>query len=250
MSSPSDDLPLTAPVAAAAGRPAAVKKPAQVHRVPRWQLIVLWPLAMLVRLWNATLRIQASPAAEAIFVRHDTPIVVALWHNRLFIIGDLGRRYRPDWPLHALISASKDGAWAVAFFELLGLNAVRGSSSNFGREAIYALTDVLRRGGDIGLTPDGPRGPRYAVKPGATLVARRAHAPILVFGAAFEAAWKLRGWDAFRLPKPFSRVRLHGRYIEADDLESGEAGAEQLREALLALNPDVEIDPTRLECVV
>lgn len=216
------------------------KPPAPIHRVRGWQRVVLWPLAMTVRLWNSTLRFQACPETEAMFVRHDTPVVVALWHNRLFIIADLARRYRPEWPLHALISASRDGGWLTAFFELLGLGVVRGSSSNYGREAVHALTDVLRRGGDIGLTPDGPRGPRYTVKPGATLVARRAGAPIMVFGATFEAAWVVRSWDAFRLPKPFSRVCLHARRIEADELQNGNAGADQLRLALMAINPDAE----------
>lgn len=240
MSSQSADLPSAA----------KSRRVAPIHRVQGWRRATLWPLAMLVRLWNATLRFQASPEAELMFVRHDTPIVVALWHNRLFIIADLARRYRPDWPLHALISASKDGGWLTAFFELLGLGVVRGSSSNYGREAVHALTEVLRQGRDIGLTPDGPRGPRYTVKPGATLVARRAHAPIMVFGAAFESAWVLRSWDAFRLPKPFSRVHLYGRRIEAGELQGGNAGAEQLRSVLLAINPDKEADSRQLVSVI
>src|SRR5665647_1413860 len=101
--------------------------------------MLLWPLALLVRLWGMTLRFELSPEDEATFRKRDVPVTIVLWHNRLFLASEIYRRYRHKRPLYALISASKDGAWLVAFFSMVGgMDAARGSSSRLGREAASA----------------------------------------------------------------------------------------------------------------
>jgi lysophospholipid acyltransferase (LPLAT)-like uncharacterized protein len=141
-------------------------------------------------------------------------------------------------PAYALVSASQDGAWLTAFFALGGLRTVRGSSSRLGREAASALVEMLRAGNDVGITPDGPRGPCYELKPGGVIVARRTRAPILLIGGEFESAWRLRSWDRFYIPKPFSRVRMRCELVMPDQLADREAGIALLRERLLAINRD------------
>lgn len=169
----------------------------------------------------------------------DVPVAFVLWHNRLFLASEIHRRFRPHRPLYALISASKDGALLTAFFGMVGgLRAVRGSSSNFGREAASALVEVQREGHDIGITPDGPRGPCYDMKAGAVIVPRRTGAPLLLVGGDFESAWQLKSWDRFYLPKPFSRVRLRCELIENDQLADRETATALLRARLVEINPD------------
>jgi lysophospholipid acyltransferase (LPLAT)-like uncharacterized protein len=136
------------------------------------------------------------------------------------------------------VSASQDGAWLTAFFALAGLRTVRGSSSRMGREAAAALVEMLREGHDVGITPDGPRGPRYEVKPGAVIVARRARAPLLLVGGEFTSAWRLRSWDRFYVPVPFSRVRMRCELITVDQLADRDAGIALLHARLRAINPD------------
>jgi lysophospholipid acyltransferase (LPLAT)-like uncharacterized protein len=118
------------------------------------------------------------------------------------------------------------------------MRTVRGSSSRLGREAATALVEVLKAGYDVGLTPDGPRGPRYVLKPGTIIVARRTRAPLLLVGAEFESAWQLRSWDRFCIPRPFSRVRMRCEVITSDQLTDRDAAAALIQERLLALNPD------------
>ena len=168
------------------------------------------------------------------------PVAIVLWHNRLFLAAEIVRRFRGGRPAYAVVSASQDGAWLSAFFALVGLRTVRGSSSRLGREAATALVDTLRAGYDVGITPDGPRGPLYDLKPGGVIVARRTRAPILLIGCAFESAWRLRSWDRFYVPKPFSRVRMRCELIMPDQLADRDAAVAMLRERLLALNPDAE----------
>lgn len=211
----------------------------RAHTLRGWQWAVLWPLAFLLRMWNRTLRFEVSPEARAAFNHWHEPVAMAIWHNRLFISGEIIRRCRRGKPFYALISASRDGAWLAAFFQVLGIRAVRGSSSRGAREAVGALLDVLRAGHDIGITPDGPRGPRYEFKPGGLIVARRAGAPIMLIGAEFAAASQLRSWDGFYVPRPFSRVTIRCARIDPATLpRDREEALAELARVMRELNPD------------
>lgn len=218
--------------------PAAGAPDRTVNAITGWRRVLLWPFGLIVRLWGRTLRMEAAPEDLQRYMKKDVPVAIVLWHNRLFLAAEIVRRYRQGRPAYALVSASQDGAWLTAFFALAGLGTVRGSSSRMGREAATALVNVLRQGDDVGITPDGPRGPCYDVKPGAVIVARRTGAPLLLVGAEFGRAWRLGSWDRFYLPLPFSRVRMRCEVIEVGQLADRDAGTARLRERLLAINPD------------
>jgi hypothetical protein len=155
------------------------------------------------------------------------------------------RRFREGRPAYALVSASQDGAWLTAFFSLAGLRTVRGSSSRLGREAASALVETLRAGHDVGITPDGPRGPCYELKPGGVIVARRTRAPVLLVGGEFSSAWRLKSWDRFYIPKPFSRVRMRCEVLTPEQLADRDAGMALMHARLLALNPDLDENAPR-----
>ena len=205
--------------------------PIRVRSLAWWQRLILWPFGFALRLWTRTLRFEQSPETQAAFDVWDRPVAMVIWHNRLFISGEIIRRCRRGRTFYALISASRDGAWLAAFYRMMGISSVRGSSSRGAREAVTALIDVLRSGRDIGITPDGPRGPRYEFKPGGYIVARRVNAPMLLIGARFSRARRLRSWDAFMIPLPFSRVHISCERIQPDSLprDRNEALAELTR---------------------
>ena len=221
---------------------ASAPAPAVVHEISGWRRALLWPLGLAIRLWGMSLRFETTSADLLAYSKKDEPVAMVLWHNRLFLAAEIVRRFRGGRPAYALVSASQDGAWLTAFFSLAGLRTVRGSSSRLGREAASALVDTLRLGHDIGITPDGPRGPCYELKPGAVIVSRRTRAPMLLIGGEFSAAWRLRSWDRFYVPKPFSRVRMRCEIVTADQLADRDAAIGMLRERLLALNPDAAAD--------
>ena len=107
---------------------------------------------------------------------------------------------------HTLISYSFDGELAARVVTLLGLRALRGSSKRGGRIALNQLELALQRGITIGITLDGPRGPRRVSKPGVAVVASRTNVPIIPVALAAERSWRLRSWDRLVIPKPFSRM--------------------------------------------
>jgi lysophospholipid acyltransferase (LPLAT)-like uncharacterized protein len=162
------------------------------------------PLALLLRAWLATLRFRCNVE------RVDDgagPSVLLLWHDKLFVSSWIANRYFRR-PVTALISTSKDGAWLVAFFRLMGIDAVRGSSSRRGAAALVALTRSMRAGNHAGITPDGPKGPALEFKSGAVSLARLTRTPFLVMGIRYHACWRMRSWDRFALPVPFSKVEV------------------------------------------
>jgi len=219
---------------------AAVPTPAKptVHAIRGWRRMLLMPVGWLVRIWGATLRFEVSPETLKNLTKTDEAVAFVVWHNRLFLSPEVFRRYRQGRPFYGLVSASKDGAWLDLLYSLLGMRTVRGSSSHFGREAVTALVSVMRAGNDIGITPDGPRGPVYDFKAGCLIVTRRAHAPILLLGGEFSSAWRLKSWDRFYLPKPFSRVRLTCELVNCEETAERNESAERLRTRLLAMSPD------------
>ena len=105
----------------------------------------------------------------------------------------------------------------------------------------------LKEGRDVGITPDGSRGPCYEAKPGALLVAKISKAPVLLLSFEFSSAWRLNSWDGFYLPKPFSRVTVLGKRLEGgffDDMETADA-VDSVNSGLMSMTKDTVKAPPR-----
>jgi lysophospholipid acyltransferase (LPLAT)-like uncharacterized protein len=46
------------------------------------------------------------------------------------------------------------------------------------------------------------------VKPGLVFLASRSGLPVIPVAAAGRPEWRMRSWDGFRIPRPFSRVGI------------------------------------------
>lgn len=210
----------------------------KINTIQGWRVWVLWPLSVLMRLWCRTLRIEISDEARRLITDTNEPVVLAFWHNRLFVAAECARRLRKGRKACGLVSASKDGAWLAAFFKLVGITAVRGSSSQRGVAALRELVLAVASGMDVAITPDGPRGPRYTVKQGPVHVARRTGAPLLIASCRFYSAWRLNSWDGFYLPKPFSKMELYCKKLPGVDA-LGEDPASVIQSELMAITEDL-----------
>ena len=203
----------------------------------RRQRVALFFLGLMMKVWGRTIRIEMAPADRQRLARRDRPVALVVWHNRLFMSAEIIRRIRGGQPFYGLVSASKDGAWLVGFFELFGIKSIRGSSSRGAREAATAMIETARAGHDVGITPDGPRGPCYEFKPGGLIIARRANLPMLMVGMEFSRAKQLGSWDRFILPLPFSTVRIQCREVLPADLPRDRTAAiDQLAGIMAEIN--------------
>ena len=174
------------------------------RRLPPW---VYWLLAQLVRLLRLTYRTRVVDPHDFLGRREPWPVIFVLWHNRILFLADC-------FPKHArrraaaLISGSRDGEYAAAFIRRFGLDVVRGSSSRGGHRALRELKRKLDAGVSTVIALDGPRGPRYAVHPGAAMLARLSGRPIVPLSLNAQRRWELHGWDRTQIPKPFARVEF------------------------------------------
>lgn len=181
----------------------------EFYEIRGWRGVAMWPLLALVRLWCRSLRMDLEAEGLSALRKLPPGAMFILWHNRLFAGAEFHRRFRsPYAPVAGLISASKDGAWLSAFFGAFGMRAVRGSSGRRGSEGARELIAVLKAGIDAGITVDGSRGPVYEAKEGAMMLARRTRAPLILLTPVYSSAWRLKSWDRFFVPRPFSRVRF------------------------------------------
>jgi lysophospholipid acyltransferase (LPLAT)-like uncharacterized protein len=100
---------------------------------------------------------------------------------------------------------------------------------------LLGLVRHLRQGGEVALTPDGPRGPAERMKPGALAAAQHANALVIATGARASSAWWIRSWDRFCLPRPFAAVDIV--YGPPFAVERGKAA---LRQALTRAEQELE----------
>ena len=201
----------------------------------------LLPFAAVIRVWCATLRYEADEDSRVVIRDAPNPTVFLLWHNRLFVAADIYKRFRKGHPMHALVSASKDGAWLSAFFKWMGIETVRGSRNFRGTQALRELLKHVKSGKDIAITPDGSKGPIYKLKPGVLMPAKHAGGVVLMT-AAFAKSKQLKSWDRFHIPMPFSKVVFRAEKITYADIKkaglNAEVQAHFLESRLMSLGED------------
>ena len=139
------------------------------------------------------------------------PAILAFWHGRQLTLPWIYRRFRGldrGKKLYTLMSHHSDGRIAKRVAGAYGLESIAGSSSRGGMPAVRQLIRTIQSGHDIGISPDGPRGPRRTVASlGVIEIARLSGAPIFPVAYSANRLWKLtRSWDRAVFPKPFAHV--------------------------------------------
>lgn len=154
------------------------------------------------------MRFEIDDRAGIVGGRSNERFIGALWHNRLLLLPFVIRRYLPHRRGAGLISASRDGTMLADLVKRFGFEVVRGSSSRQGAAAMLQLADLIAGGRDAVITPDGPRGPVYELGAGIVFLAQKSGAAVVPVNMEYSNCWRLKSWDRFILPVPFSRVRV------------------------------------------
>jgi lysophospholipid acyltransferase (LPLAT)-like uncharacterized protein len=209
-------------------------------RTPLGQFLLVVTSVLYLRLIHRSVRwrIERPAATEALFTARAA-FIACFWHGRLATM-------RAAWPrhpgaFHMLISGHRDGALIARAIAKLGFGTVAGSSRRRGAIAVRALQQKLAAGNCVGITPDGPRGPRMRAKLGAVKAAQLAGVPILPVSGSASRCRFVRSWDRFCFVKPFGRgLLLFGeplavpREADAAELEALRAELERRLNALTA----------------
>jgi lysophospholipid acyltransferase (LPLAT)-like uncharacterized protein len=170
---------------------------------PAVRAVVAWLAAGYVRLIRSTTRwtVERPPATDAILAGRR-PYIGCFWHGRMIMAA---AAMPPGRTVHVLTSGHRDGVLVSRVIAHLGVDTVSGSSRRGGAAALRRLYRLLKQGDVVGITPDGPRGPRMRVKPGVIKAAQLSGMPIVAISGAVGRRRILGSWDRFCLALPFSR---------------------------------------------
>lgn len=164
--------------------------------------------------------------------------VFLCWHEALL---PLLWRHRGQ-QVTIVVSEAREGQYLADFAARIGYRLVRGSSTRGATRALLGAVRELEAGHTVAFTPDGPRGPRRELKPGALAAAQRSGRPVLPLHAGADRAWRFRSWDRFMLPRPMARVRIvYGEPIRVAPGPAGlDEGLARAAEALRLITREAE----------
>lgn len=184
--------------------------------------------ALYIRLvrWTGRWRIEGEDIPES-FRKAGKPFILSFWHGRLLMMPYCWRLANLTV---VLTSTHRDGRLISRTVSHLGIDAVEGSTGKGGAQATRRLIKLVRGGRMIGITPDGPRGPRMRASEGVAVLARLSGVPIVPVSYSASRRRILGSWDRFLLALPFSRgVYLWGAPIEVPrDADSATLEAKRL----------------------
>lgn len=156
--------------------------------------------------------------------------IFAFWHNRFLLMPWVYKRVRGAKNICVMASRSRDGQYISDVLGGFGFALARGSTSRGGGTAVMEMVEMLKAGMDAAVTPDGPRGPLYRVQPGIILASQLSGAPIVPLTIDTSRRKRLKSWDRFIVPLPFSRCAI----VFGDPLTVPRDAGDGAREALRA----------------
>ncbi len=137
------------------------------------------------------------------------PIIFACWHGELLMLPYLYTHYRKTPHAKVLISNHFDGELISRTIRYFGLGTLAGSTTRNAARVLIQSIKSLKNGYDIGITPDGPKGPRHEVSDGVIVMAQKAKAKIVLVEIKPTKKWQLGSWDKFVIPKPFGTINYY-----------------------------------------
>jgi lysophospholipid acyltransferase (LPLAT)-like uncharacterized protein len=187
--------------------------PAAMNPAAQWLLFNVAPQIAhgYIRLLHATMRIDARGAdALAAARRNPGKYILCFWHSRFVLMP-----YCYPGPRIVVLSSNhRDAEALVRILRKFGIEQARGSTTSGGATGMRQILRKVKDGCDVGLTPDGPKGPRRRVQPGVVAVAKLTGLPIIPVTFSAARARRLKTWDGTLLPKFFSRgLFVYGRPI-------------------------------------
>jgi len=217
----------------------------RITRHPAVQSLASWLIAQYLKLAYFTTRwtFESWPQSHTTIMA-GAPLFVFLWHNRIAAMPLIWKQH--PWResggekvLTIVVSDHRDGRMVSSTMERFKVEHVPVSSKEKQLTAAKNVLRAIRAGRTVGMTPDGPRGPRMRMKAPAVTLARLAGARIALI--AYSVKWRvvLGSWDRFLLPLPFNRGVIlwdEGFDVPKDLDESGAAKlAEEIEVALTGL---------------
>lgn len=213
--------------------------------MPVWQKL-RWRMfgflgRLVLRVWAKTSRIKVLGEEEYRKARRaGKPVILILWHGRLMLAPYFFR----NRGISALVSPSRDGEIIARIALGWRFRIVRGSGSHTMVRAWVEMRQDLRKGGELIIIPDGPRGPDRVLKTGCLKLAQDTGAVLVPWSFSSSRKKHFESWDRFLFFYPFSRiVCLYGKPLSvppALDEAGFESERRRVEAALKALDAEAD----------
>jgi len=130
------------------------------------------------------------------------PFILAFWHNQLMTISF---SWSIKKKINILASGHSDGRFGAIVGNYFNLNNI--PTSNIEKNiSLRPIFKILKNNNYIGITPDGPRGPKEKVSEGIIKIAKSSNVPIIPIGYWSSHNFSLNSWDSFLITLPFSKL--------------------------------------------
>ena len=160
---------------------------------------------------TSTINLKNRKNIDRLFKKNES-FIYAFWHDQLLFCP---LTWQSEFEIKVLISKHRDGDIIARLISKLGFKAIRGSTHKSGKTknkggltSARQMIKSLKNGISIGISPDGPKGPRHKVSDGILSISRLSNSSILPVGIGFKKKWVLNTWDKFIIPKPFNQITI------------------------------------------
>ena len=191
-----------------------------------FRAVACWLAAGLIRVVRLTnrWRVIGGDIPQG-FWAEKKPFILCFWHGRIMMAPYC---WDKNAPINMLISDHQDGQLIARTVSHFGIKTVVGSTSKGGAKAVREMVKWIKGGEYVGITPDGPRGPRMRSSEGAVVVARLSGVPLIPVSFSTSRGKNLRSWDRFLVAKPFGR----GVFVWGEPIYVGRDNVDQARRDL------------------
>lgn len=163
----------------------------------------------------------------------NEPTIYACWHGELLMFSHAYLHLKKNPHAKVFISSHFDGMLIAKTIQKFGLQIMHGSSNRNAAKVLIQGIKAIKEGYDIGITPDGPKGPRHSVADGIMVMAKKTKAKVVLVSIKSTSYWQFHSWDKFVIPKPFGTIHFYySKSLEISHMELEEA-RQYIKEGLL-----------------
>ena len=198
------------------------------------KILRAFALALFPPLASIIIRILYISNKKSFFIEKPStkdPLIFAVWHGDLLMLPYLYKQYRKKPFAKVIISDHFDGKIISKTIKYFDLKTIKGSTRKGGVKALLDGIKALKEGYDIGITPDGPKGPRHTVHDGVIVMSKKSQTNIVAVKIKPTKYWEFNSWDKFKIPKPFGEIKYYAKILNIKKLDIDEA-KEVLKQSL------------------
>ena len=157
--------------------------------------------------------------------------IVCFWHNRLLMAPFCWQYHENKFKM--LISGHADGRIISNAVSHFGIETISGSSNKKKISSAKEILIEIKKKSVIGITPDGPNGPKEKIKPGLISLIKKTAIPIIPLSYSAKFKINLSSWDNFIFPPPFNKfVAVWGKPISFNKKKNSKNNLETIEHEL------------------